>query len=160
MLLPALTAVVLALSPAPQAARDTPPEVAKLLMLKPFPAAEADGALLKLQKERFNARLEAAQLQLQAVRAGALNAQQLNELLAVLASNAADVEPKAENKVKWMEMRVEVLKSQEAIARARVEAGAENPSASLLAKAARLDAEIDLLKLKDALKADKGGGGR
>ena len=78
----------------------------------------------------------------------------------MLASNAADVEPKADAKVKWMELRVEVLKSQEAMARARVEAGAENASATLLAKAARLDAEIDLLKLKESLKADKGGGGK
>jgi hypothetical protein len=61
----------------------------------------------------------------------------MTELLAVLASNGADVETTAEGRVKWMELRVEVLKSQEARARKRVEAGAENAAASLLARAAR-----------------------
>jgi hypothetical protein len=145
----------------PPAARgDTTPQISKLLDMKPFPVGDSDGPLLKLQKERFNARLEAARLNAKAVQAGAMNTNQFNELLAVLASNAADVEPKPEGKVKWMELRVDVLKSQEAMARKRAEVGVENASASLLAKAARIDAEIDLLKLKESLKGDKGTGER
>ena len=70
-----------------------------------------------------------------------------------------DVEQKPADKVKWLQMRVDVLKGQEDIARRRTEAGVENASASLLAKAARIDAEIDLLKLKESLKGDKPPGG-
>jgi hypothetical protein len=156
---PALLVVIALIAPQ-QPADNTPPELAKLLEMKPFPVVDSDGALLKLQKERFNARLEAARLQARALRAGALNSEQFNELLAVLASNAVDVAEKPDEKVKWMEMRVEVLKSQEAIAQKRAEAGAENASASLLAKAARIDAEIDLLKLKHSLKDAKTTGER
>jgi len=149
----------LAQQPAPKS--DPASDLTKLLAIKPFEVGDSDAPLLKLQKERFNARLEAARLQVQAVRVGALNTQQLSELLAVLASNAVDVEQKPADKVKWMEMRVGLLKGQEEMARRRVEAGAENASASLLAKAARIDAEIDLLKLKESLKGDKPpGGGR
>jgi hypothetical protein len=144
----------------PAAKDGTPPEVAKLLDIKPFPIGDSDSPLLKLQKERFNARLEAARLHAQAVRVGALNTYQFNELLTALASNAVDVEQMPEEKVKWMELRVDVLKRQEEMARRRAEAGAENAAASLLAKAARIDAEIDLLKLKDSLKGGKGTGGR
>ena len=147
----------------PGSKADAGPE-AKLQSIKPFPIGDSDAPLLKLQKERFNARLEAARLQLQAARAGALNTQQLYELLGMLASNAVDVERKPEDKVKWLQMRVDVLKGQEDIARRRAEAGAENASASLLAKAARIDAEIDLLKMKESMKGDKGnkgpGGGK
>jgi hypothetical protein len=155
----ALLAALFAPAQQPAARDDVPPDVSKLLDVKPFAVGDADGPLLKLQKERFNARLEAARLQAQAVRVGALNTQQLNDLLAVLASNAVDVEQQPEAKVKWMELRVTVLKIQEAMALKRVEAGAENASASLLARAARIDAEIDLLKLKESLKGDKGTGG-
>ena len=159
-----LTLAVLFASPGagqqPAARGDTSQEISKLLDMKPFPVGDSDAPLLKLQKERFNARLEAARLYAQAVQAGAMNTQQFYELLAVLASNAVDVEPKPEQKVKWMELRVDVLRSQEAMARKRAEVGAENASASLLAKAARIDAEIDLLRLKESLKGDKGTGER
>ena len=155
-----LAAALAFLAPAAPPAADTSPALSKLLDMKPFPVADSDAPLLKLQKERFNARLEAARLQAQAVRAGSFNTQQLNDLLAVLASNAVDVAEKPDDKVRWMEMRVEVLRSQEAIARKRAEAGAENAAASLLAKAARIDAEIDLLKLKDSLPGGKGPGER
>lgn len=153
-LLGAILAALLAPAPTqqPTPKTDPPPDLSKLLDVKPFPVHDSDSPLLKLQKERFNARLEAVRLQKQAVRAGAMNTQQLAELLAVLASNAVDVEPKADGKVKWMELRVEVLRSQETIARKRAEAGAENAAASLLATAARIDAEIDLLKLKESMK--------
>lgn len=74
---PALLAAATALFVAPPQAGTVPPELAKILDVKPFPVADSDGALLKLQKERFNARLEATHMYLQAVRAGALNTQQL-----------------------------------------------------------------------------------
>jgi hypothetical protein len=168
-LLPPLALAGMLTLPAPGFAQqpgqkaDTAPDLSKLLDIKPFPVGDSDAPLLKLQKERFNARLEAARLQLQAVRAGALNTQQFNDLLTMLATNAVEVERKPEDKVRWLQMRVDVLKSQEAIARKRTEAGVENASATLLAKAARIDAEIDLLKLKESMKgdkADKGSGGR
>src|SRR5437763_15797729 len=124
----------LAQQPAPKS--DPASDLSRLLAIKPFEIGNSDAPLLKLQKERFNARLEAARLQVQAVRAGALNTQQLSDLLATLASNAADVEQKPEDKQKWLQMRVDVLKTQEETARRRAAAGVENASASLLAKAA------------------------
>jgi hypothetical protein len=41
----------------PPARGDAPPDLSKLLDAKPFPVGDSDAPLVKLQKERFNARL-------------------------------------------------------------------------------------------------------
>jgi hypothetical protein len=125
----------------------------KLLTAKPFPVGSDDSPLVTLQKERFNTRLEVAKIQARAFRAGALGTRDFNDVLAVLAANGAEVEQKPEDKLKWLELRVEVLRGQEELARRQAKAGPLNAADYLQAKAARLDAEIDLFKMRESARA-------
>lgn len=151
VMLPAflLAAVLVAQPPAKP---DPGSVVARILELKPAPAAAADHPIRKLQKERYNARLEAAKALAQTVRAGATAAGELTGLVMVLAENAADLEDDPAGRVKWLRLRVDLLKDQEAAAMAQVKAGASRPGEASLATAARADAEIDLLMFQEFLK--------
>jgi hypothetical protein len=130
----------------------------RILALKPVAASEDDSPIRKLQKERFNARLAAAQMQYQRLQIGAVTSdglRQLPGLVARMAEDRADLELNPADRVKWLELRVEVLREYERIARRRVEAGTSNPDEVSLATAARADAEIDLLRLQESLKKGK-----
>jgi hypothetical protein len=124
----------------------------------PAAATAGDTPLKKLQKERFNERLKAAEKINAALRSGQVTGADFDgyvRLLLTLADNGAELEGKPADRVKWLELRIEVLKRAEKIASDRTAAGSEPAQVLHLAKAARLDAEIDLLKLKESLKPDK-----
>lgn len=145
--------VCLALSAAQPPAKDAPRSVlARLAELKPAAADANDHPIRKLQKERYNARLEAAKLAAQAAQAGATTRGESTGLLMALTENAADLEDDPAGRVKWMQMRVDLLKEQEALAKERVKAGASQAAEGLAATAARADAEIDLLMFQEFLK--------
>ena len=69
--------------------------------------------------------------------------------------NLAGLVSKPEDKLKCAEMRVEGAKEFEKFIEKRVDAGLDPSQNQDFAKAARIDAEIDLLKLKEALKDKK-----
>ena len=139
----------------PALKEDTRPVLDRLLDLKPTVVAPADTPLRKLQKERYNARLDALRFQARAVQVGAAARGELTQLIMVLAENAADLEDQPGDRVKWFQIRVDALKEQEKLTRQRAEASGTFPGESGLATAARADAEIDLLLLRDFVK--KGG---
>jgi hypothetical protein len=150
-----LASAALAAGQQPAAKAEPDSALEKLLAAKPFPVGSDDTPLVTLQKERFNTRLEVAKIQARAYRAGALSPQDFNGLLAVLASNGADVEAKPADKLRWLELRVGVLRGQEELAQKQAKAGPLNAADYLQAKAARLDAEIDLFKMKESARAGK-----
>ena len=65
--------------------------------------------------------------------------------------NLAELMDKPAEKVKCYESRVEAAKEIERFIRIRVEAGNEPPQMLPITKANRIDAEIDLLRLKERL---------
>jgi hypothetical protein len=136
----------------PRAPQDSGPDLSRFLALKPLPADPADGTLRKLQKERFNTRLEVLRSLAKSVEAGALKPEELTDLVSQLTANGVDLEDKPEGKVKWAEMRLEFLRGLEHLAERRA---GDAPVEYYLAKAARIDAEIEVLKLKEALKPGK-----
>jgi hypothetical protein len=69
--------------------------------------------------------------------------------------NLAGLTTRPEEKLKCAEMRLEAAKEFEKFIAARVEVGSDPSQNQDFAKAFRLDAEIDLLKLKEALKDKK-----
>jgi hypothetical protein len=156
---PAALVLAVITVPAPSAAADgrveTRPVLDRVAGMKPVPTNSSDSQLRKLEKERFNARLAAAQVQVQAVQAGTGSIHDLSPLILRLAENGADLEEKPADRVKWFQMRVDILREQEQIALERFKAGASPVTSVHLATAARADAEIDLLKLKESLKGGK-----
>ena len=150
-------ALVLATAPALSAADkpDTRPVLDRVADLKPAAEDKNDSPIRKLQKERYNARLSAAQVQVQAVQAGSGSQHDLGALIVLLAADAAALETKPADRVKWYQLRVDRLREEEQMARERSKAGAASPTAANLATAARADAEIELLQFKDSLKGGK-----
>lgn len=138
--------------PSPKA--DTQSVFARLLDLKPAASGPTDTPLRKLQKERFNARLDALRVRARAVQSGAIAQGELTHLMVVLAENGADLEDQPEHRLKWFQIRVDVLKEQEELTRQQAEATGTMLGEVSLAIAARADAEIDLLILKELLKKD------
>jgi hypothetical protein len=68
---------------------------------------------------------------------------------------AAKLAEKPEDKVKCYEMRVEKLKEIHQVSNTRVQDGTDPPQREAIAKALLIDAEIELLKLKESLKSGK-----
>lgn len=153
-MLPAACCVALVLAQPPAGKEDTRPVLGRVLDLKPAKGDPADTPIRKLQKERYNARLEALRALAQSVKAGAAAPGELTGLVMVLAENGADLEENPADRVKWLRLRVDLLKEQEQQARARVKAGATFAGEAALATAARADAELDLLLFQEFLKKD------
>lgn len=139
----------------PAAPVEARPVLERIADLKPVPAASEDSPLRKLQKERFNARLGAAKIQLSAVRAGAGSRLDMTALVDRLAVNGADLEDKLADRVKWLQLRLDALREQEKMAKAQANNGRLLEMDAFLITAARADAEIDLLLLTDILKVKK-----
>lgn len=133
------------------------------LKLDPFIAsaiepAATDTPLRKLQKERVRQRAEYVARVREVMKVGRYNATEFVEyqkVQAVLAENLAELKDAAADKIKCYEMRVAALEEAERFIATRVSGGASFPQHLNLVKAARIDAEIDLVKLKDSLKGGK-----
>ncbi len=134
---------------------ETKPILDRILGMKPVPPGESDTPLRKLQCERFNARLAAAQTQARAVQAGAAAPQDLADVVMQVVADGADMEAKPADRVMWLEMRVDALREYEKLAKVRGETGLVSPVLVNLAIAARADAEINLLLFKESLKNEK-----
>jgi hypothetical protein len=139
------------------------PEDALLGKLEPFIAngikpEPSDSPLRKLQKERCRQRAIALAKYQTLMEIGKSDPSDNAEKLRVstaLAENLLDVFDKPADKLKCYEMRVDALKGMEKFAAQRVEMGTE-PSQSLnIAKAARIDAEIELLKFQSSLEKSR-----
>jgi hypothetical protein len=126
--------------------------------LKPVAAADGDAALLKLQKERFNTRLKLAQTQVRLYRAGASAIVELVDAVNRLAQCGIELEAVPADRLKWHQLRVNLLKAYEDQAEQAVKAGTSTEIHLLNARATRLDAEIELQKLKDATRDTKSPG--
>jgi hypothetical protein len=134
---------------------DTRSVTDRIKELKPAAADPADPPVRKLQKERFNARLGAAKIQLAARQAGAAAPLDLTAVVDRLALDGAELEDKPADRVKWLRLRVDALKDQERLAKAQAKQGGILELDALLITAARADAEIDLIRLQDSLNQKK-----
>jgi hypothetical protein len=117
--------------------------------IKPDPK---DPPLRKLQKERCRERATAVAMIREVIGIGNYNPDYFNDyvkLQTTLWENVAELTNTAADRVKCYELRFEAVKSLEESVRTRVAAGTEPPQSLNIARAARIDAEIDLLKLKD-----------
>lgn len=131
--------------------------------LDPFVAkaiepADGDSPLRKLQKERVRERalaLDALRRQTEIGRVDGNTFADITRLQSTIAENLAEMMDAPADRIKCFEMRLDALRAYEKLTKERVAAGTEPERVMRLATAARIDAEIDLLKLKDAQKKDK-----
>lgn len=154
----ALAVGLAAAQPPPRPAAQPPAlgdSLDRLLDHKPAAAADGDGPLARLQKERFNTRLKLVQAQVQLYRTGALSVPELVDGVNRLAQSGIELEAAPAGRIKWHELRVDLLRHHEQQAEQAVRAGTTNQISLLTARAARLEAEIELQKAKDA-----GAGGK
>ena len=113
-----------------------------------------DSELLKIQKERALERAIYFEKSKMVIDAGRWNANFFGDYIKevrLLWENLAELTTRPEDKVKCYEMRLEAAKEFEKFIRSRVEVGSDPSQYLNVAKAARLDAEVDLIKLKEAV---------
>jgi hypothetical protein len=119
---------------------------------------DKDTPLRKLQKARAGDRLVAYQAQKEVVATGQWNAEVFADTIlfpAALAESLAEVMDTPADKIKCYEIRLERMKELEKIVADKVETGHSWPNDGYFAKVARIEAEIALLKFKEATKAGK-----
>lgn len=111
----------------------------------------ADTPLRKLQRERFDSRsiaLAKIETLIQIGRWAPQDFSSLMRLQTTLTENLAELMDKPAEKVQCYEMRLKTAKEFEQFIKTRVEAGTDPPQNLNVARAARIDTEIALLKLK------------
>jgi hypothetical protein len=164
-----LTLILLALAaPLSPVQKDSDPKDPKAkdgvtIKLDPFVAKlvepdEKDSEVLKLQKERARERAIYIAKTQEVIKVGNWNHEWLGEYAKeqrTLWENLSGLASKPEDKLKCAEMRVAAAKEFEKFITTRVEVGSDPSQNQEFAKAFRIDAEIDLLKLKEALKDKK-----
>ena len=136
----------------PPASKDKLSVAARIIELKEVPADPADTRLRVLLKERYNARLHLAQMAARAVQVSAAPVTELAGPVGILALNGADLEDRAEGRVKWLQLRVDAFKEAEQDTQQKVKGGVTSLAEVNLIRATRADAEIDLLLLNESIK--------
>lgn len=119
--------------------------------IKPDPK---DPPLRKLQKERCRERADALDRITEIVTLGNWSPSFYRDYVKLQITfweNLAELEEKPADRVKYFERRVDAAKEIERFLSVLVNAGNEPPHSHTLAKATRIDTEIDLLKLKDQM---------
>jgi hypothetical protein len=117
-----------------------------------------DSPLLKLQKERARARALFVFKVDEGMPISSWSTRYITECAEerlVLWENLEEVAQTPADKLKCAEMRLEAAKGFEKYSSTRVEVGSDHSLTLNFAKAARIDAEINLLKLKETLKDKK-----
>jgi hypothetical protein len=112
---------------------------------------DKDSPLRKLQKERARDRAIYIEKTKEVIKIGGWDQSFFEAHIktqVALAENLAELMDKPADKVKCYEMRVEALKEFEKFIANLVELGKNRPTDLNIARAARIDAEIELLKLK------------
>ena len=140
-------------------AQPAPKEKEREVKLDPFVAKAVepdakDTPLRKLQKERARERAIAISHIKETLEVGGWQPSFFHEFIKLrvtLAENLAELMDKPADKVKCYEMRLDATKEFERFINIRVTTGNDPPQNLNLARAARIDAEIDLLKLKAEL---------
>jgi hypothetical protein len=128
------------------------------LIAKAIEADPNDSLLRKLQKERCRERAHAIAQITGVIQIGAWNPTYYTDYIRLQMTfweNLAELADTPANKVKYYERRIDAAKEIEQFFTVRVNAGNEPPHTLSLARATRIDAEIDLLKLK--AEVEKGG---
>ena len=154
--------LALAASPDPEP-KDPKAKEGVTIKLDPFIAKlvepdAKDSEVVKLQKERARERAIYVVKTQEVIKIGNWNAAHFGEYAKeqrTLWENLAGLATKPEDKMKCAEMRLEAAKEFEKFVTSRVNVGSDPSQNQDFAKAFRLDAEIDLLKLKEALKDKK-----
>lgn len=116
--------------------------------------ASADSPLRKLQKERCRERAIALATIKKVLEVGNYSSSFYHDYVTLQMTfwaNLAELMDKPADQVKCFESRVEAAKEIERFMSVRVNSGNEPPQILHLARANRLDSEIDLLKLKERL---------
>jgi hypothetical protein len=128
--------------------------------MKPVITEASDSPARKLLKERYNTRLQALQGEERRSRQSWCDVRyciwmQLSPQVWQFAESAADLETTPADRVKWYGYRVAALRRLEVITALSIQLGFEDPQMLHIARAGRIDAEIELLKLKESLKGEK-----
>lgn len=116
--------------------------------IKPDPT---DSPLRKLQKERCREKAHYFDKVTMLIELGRWNPQDFEEYLktaATLADNLMELVDKPTDKLKCLELRLAFAKSFEKFAETRATVGTDPPQNIYIARSARLEAEIQILKLK------------
>jgi hypothetical protein len=116
--------------------------------MEPVVVEAADSPLLKLQKQRFNERLRGIQKWLRIDRipnCDPLPLEPLLDLLSQLAADGAALEGTPAGRQRWYDFRVVAHRDLERLFQTLADLGTVRPQAVNLARAARIDAQIDLL---------------
>jgi hypothetical protein len=150
-------AATLAGQPDPKGHPIVPPKLGEVVETL-AKADDKDTPLRKLQKERVRERATYVKRMEEVYTIGQWDAasdREFTQMLIELMANLAELAEKPEDRVKCYEMRVEALKKHEEIITNLVKTGRDRAPSVNRAKAMRIDAEIDLMKLKgpDAKKA-------
>jgi hypothetical protein len=131
-------------------ALDLDPVIIGALKLRPN-----DSPLRKLQRERCRSRAVFMGIIKNRIEFGnKWNPQDFSETLKapdLLASNLLELMEKSEDKLKCYELRLSFLKMMEQFTDNRVKVGSDPSQNGNIATAARIDAEIDLLRFKDEM---------
>ena len=131
-------------------ALDLDPVIISALKLRPN-----DSPLRKLQRERCRSRaVFMATIKNRIEGGNKWNPQDFSETLKapdLLASNLLELMEKPEDKLKCYELRLSFLKMMEQFTLTRVQAGSDPSQNRDIATAARIDAEIDLLRFKEEM---------
>jgi hypothetical protein len=128
-------------------------------VMKPREITASDSPARKLLKERFNLRLSVLQdayavcNTLCCDRQGEIE-KFLTHIPLFIEAGAALAQTDAD-RLWWYELYLKAMRDVERYVSVRVEVGAEPSQLLNISRAARIDAEIELLKLKESLKAKK-----
>ena len=123
--------------------------------MKPVAVEAADSPRRKLQKERYNERLAGVQKWLGSYGPGMCEQPPrlpLVDLLSQLGLDGAALEATPAGRVKQYEFRVAALRDMERLFEALIKIGVNRPQDLNYARAARIDAQIELIRLRDVLK--------
>ena len=117
--------------------------------MKPVQIDPADSAVRKMMKERFNERLVAVQkterfLLINVSDAGPSREQMLYVQLPPFIAAGVALEEQPADRVKWFELHLATMRELERVIRIRFEGGYLPRQSLYIAKADRIDAEIDL----------------
>jgi hypothetical protein len=117
--------------------------------VKPAAADAKDSAGRKLQKEAYNTRLAQVQALVKQRDQGVIGRAEVGLAVRRLAYAEAELFPDPAAGVRWLDLWVEIVTDLERLSERAVKAGAGSEEEYLLVQVARLNAQIEVLRLKE-----------
>jgi len=127
----------------------------KKLVSEPMKPERSDDAVQKLMKERYNTALVLLEARLNQFLAGRGTASAFEEGLDQVLRARMSLTDKPADLIPLLELRLELAREMEKAAKANFEAGRSDGDAPPAAKITRINAEIDLLRMKKRVSPEK-----